>query len=319
MVNKKTALSFIVILQLIILLLVVAGCVPKQKKLAPKRLISEPTISLYLNETGEVKRLKIEEYVEGVVAAEMDTNWPINALAAQAILARTFTLKQIKDKGGVPQHKTDASTSVEEFQAYNPKKANKAVRLAVEMTRGEVVKYKGSYINAWFSACDGGTEASAAEGLSYQQEKTPYIRAGVKDGCLGITVKENKIWNTSFPLNIVRNAVLKVTGKDTGEINSGNVSVAQTGPSGRATLLRIGKTDVNGAALRLALGSDKMRSIFVEKIYVQDGSLIMKGKGYGHGVGMCQWGARGLASKGKSPKDIINFYFRDVRIEKLWK
>lgn len=298
----------------------IAGCTSgPQKKPAPGKMISEPTISLYVNETGQVKRLKMEDYLQGVVAAEMDTKWPVEALAAQAILARTFTLKQIKDKGGVPQHKTDASTSVEEFQAYDPTKINDNVRKAVAATRGEVVKYKGNYINAWFSACDGGVEASASEGLSYRKEQTPYINTGVKDGCLSVTVPENRRWTASFPVQTVRSAVMKTMGQDPGSITAANVSVAKRGPTGRAETLKIGKVTVGAAALRLALGNEKMRSIFLDTITVRNGQVVMTGKGYGHGVGMCQWGAKKMASQGKQPEDIIRFYFKDVTIDKLWK
>ncbi len=295
------------------------GCAPKQKKPVPRKMTVEPTISLFVNETGQVKRLRMEEYIKGVVAAEMDTEWPANALAAQAILARTFTLKQIKDKGGVPKHRTDASTSVEEFQAYDQAKINDNVRRAVDMTRGEVVKFRGNYINAWFSACDGGTEASAVEGLAYHREQTPYIKAGVKDGCLSITVPENRQWSASFPLNTVRAAVVKSTGTDPGEINSANVSVVKKGPSGRVAAFKIGKATVSGPVLRLALGSDKMRSIYITGFSVQGYNLVMTGKGFGHGVGMCQWGAKKMATEGKKPGDIIKFYFKGITIEKMWK
>lgn len=301
-----------------------AGCAGA-KKLLPgeqgpgKQPGKEPAIRLYINETGETKTIKMEEYIQGVVAAEMDPKWPVNALAAQAILARTFTLKQIKDKGGVPKYNTDASTSVEEFQAYDQSRINDNVRQAVKMTRGEVVKYKNDYINAWFSACDGGVGASAAEGLSYKKEETPYIKAGVEDGCLSITVPENVKWTAKFPLATVRTAVQQVTGNDPGDINADNIRVAKRGPSGRAETLKIGTQDVGGAALRLALGNEKMRSIYLDNMWIDGGNLVMTGKGYGHGVGMCQWGAKKMASEGKTPEQIIQFYFKDISIEKEWK
>jgi len=307
-----------ILLTAAILFAAIGGCAPA-KKPVPQKMRSEPTISLYVNETGQVKRLKMENYIQGVVAAEMDTKWPVNALAAQAILARTYTLKQMKDKGGVPQHKTDASTSIEEFQAYDPSRINDNVRKAVQATRGEVVKYNGDYINAWFSACDGGKEASAAEGLAFKKEPTPYIKSGVKDNCLTITVPENKHWRASFPVNTVRAAVKKTMGSDPGPITAGNVSIAKRGSTGRAETIRIGKVTVGSAALRLALGSDKMRSIYLNSIAVRNGQVIMSGKGYGHGVGMCQWGAKKMAAEGKSPEDIIRFYFKGVTIDKLWK
>lgn len=308
-----------VVLTFFLVLSLLAGCTPSKKPVPPEKLGSEPVISLYLNDTGQVKKIKMEEYIEGVVAAEMEPEWPVNALAAQAILARTFTLKQMKDKGGVPAHKTDASTSVEEFQAYDPKKINDNVKKAVQLTRGEVVKYRGNYVNAWFSACDGGTEASAVEGLAYNKEKTPYIKAGVKDGCLSITTPENKQWTATFPLDTVRSAVLKATGQNTGDINSGNVSIVKKGPSGRAETVKIGKATVSGPALRLALGSDRMRSIYLNSLHVSGGNIVMSGKGFGHGVGMCQWGARKMALEGKKAEEIIQFYFKDVTIGKMWK
>lgn len=277
----------------------------------------EPTISLYINKTGEKKNIKMEEYVQGVVAAEMDTKWPVNALAAQAILARTFTMENI-ESGRVKQlHGTDASTSVEESQAYDPTKINDNVRQAVERTRGEVITQGGKYIHAWFSACDGGVSATAAEGLSYTKEPTPYLIGGVQDGCLSITEPKNRTWETRVPLDQVRAAVQKVTGKETGPITA--VSIAQKGPSGRAEQLRIGDVTVSGPALRLALGSEKVRSTLLSSARVEGGQMVLTGKGFGHGVGLCQWGARLQAEQGKSPEEIIRFYFKDIEITRKWK
>ncbi len=314
---QKTISMFLV---LVLAMVVVGGCAPAAKKPYKKtKVTKEPIITLYINETGQKKRINMEEYIKGVVAAEMDPGWPVNALAAQAILARTFTMKQIKSKGGVPQHKADASTSVEEFQAYDVSRINDNVKKAVEMTRGQVVKYKGQFINAWFSACDGGEEASAAEGLAFFKEKTPYIKAGAKDGCLKVTLPENKAWTAKFPENIVVDAVRKISGKEPGPLTQSNVKVAKRGPSGRAETILIGKANVGGAALRLALGNDKMRSIYLDSLAYQGGQVVMAGKGYGHGVGMCQWGAKKMAQEGKKPQDIIKFYFKGVTVEKVWK
>jgi stage II sporulation protein D len=186
---------------LLMVSLLAAGCTRKQApapKPAQQPQGDEPTISLYINKTGEKKNLKMEEYIQGVVAAEMDTKWPVNALAAQAILARTFTLENI-NAGRVKQlHGTDASTSVEEFQAYDPTKINDNVRKAVEQTRGEIVIHNNNPIHAWFSACDGGISAGAQEGLSYTKEPTPYVKSGAQDGCLSITEPKNKAWNGLF-------------------------------------------------------------------------------------------------------------------------
>lgn len=280
------------------------------------KITSEPTISLYINETKEKKKIKLEEYLAGVVAAEMDPTWPANALAAQAILARTFTLENIKTGRVKKLHGTDASTSVEEFQAYNPQKINANVRKAVQMTKGEVVLHKGKYPHAWFYACCGGRTATAVEGLAFEKEATPYVKS-VPDSCLAITVPENKAWKAAFPMDQVRNAIKEQTGSDPGDINS--VSIVKRGPSGRAEKLKIGNATVGGAALRLALGSDKLRSMMLTNVSVQGGQLVFQGKGFGHGVGLCQWGANNQARKGKKPQEIVRYYFKDVQIVRRWK
>jgi len=308
------------ILGLVLLLAAVVFAVGYFKKPALRKPSppagSEPTISLYINRTGETKNIKMEEYLNGVVAAEMDTKWPVNALAAQAILARTFTMENIKAGRVRELHGTDASTSTEEFQAYDPSKINDNVRKAVELTRGKVVMSKDNYIHAWFSACDGGISATAPEGLAYTKEPTPYVKGGAKDNCLSITVPENRSWVVRIPLERVSEAVRKITGKDPGPITS--VSISKKGPSGRAEQLQIGAVTVGGPALRQALGSEMVRSMLLTGIGVEGGNLVLTGKGFGHGVGMCQWGARLLAEQGKSPEDIINFYFQDVQFKKMW-
>ena len=307
----------LIIMLCLALLYCAAGCGRKPApKIAPPAMQEEPVISLYDNKTGQKKNIKIEEYVQGVVAAEMDTKWPVNALAAQAILARTFAMENIKS-GRVKQlHGADVSTSVEESQAYDPAKINDNVRKAVEATRGEVVTYGGNYIHAWFSACDGGVSATVEEGLAYTKEPTPYIKGGAQDGCLSITEPKNKAWEARIPVAQVKSAVRDKAGKDTGQITT--AAVAKKGPSGRAEQIKLGGVTLGGPSLRLALGSEKVRSMLLSDVRVEGGQLVLTGKGFGHGVGMCQWGARLMAEQGKSPEDIINFYFKDIAIEKQW-
>lgn len=313
--NKQVGIAGIMVM--LLLCLQITGCHrPAERKIRPDVPRREPTISLYINESGEKKKLKMEDYIAGVVAAEMDPAWPVNALAAQAILARTFTLENIK-AGRVQQlHGTDASTSTEEFQAYNADRINENVREAVKRTRGEVITYQGDCIKAWFCACNGGITASAAEGLSYTKTPTPYVKAGIKDDCLKIAPPAYQAWETKIPLARVRAAIAKITGKAPGDITS--AQIIERGPSGRATKIKLGGAVVGGPVLRLNLGSEWVRSTFLTAITVQDNNLILKGKGFGHGVGMCQWGAKQLAQKGKSPEEIIRFYFKGVELKKYW-
>jgi len=298
------------------LLVSVTGC-GEQESRPGKEMKEEPTISLYIADTGEKKEMKMEEYIKGVVAAEMTSTWPIDALAAQAILARTFTLEKIESDGGVPTRGTDASTNVEEFQAYDPSRINNRVIQAVDKTRGEVVKYQDKYIKAWFFADGGGaTAASAEEGLAYKKEPSPYIQS-VKDPGFEITEEENKNWRAVIPLSTVRESVRKTAGNDPGPVNS--VQIVKKGPSGRVTSVKINKEEVSGPAFRLAVGSEKMRSTLLTGLSISGNNLVITGKGFGHGVGMSQWGARALAEQGKSPEEIINYFFKQVQIVKEWE
>ncbi len=298
--------------------LLVGGCARQApRKPIPGAPRSEPTITIFVNETGEKKQIKLEDYIAGVVAAEMEPTWPVNALAAQAILARTYTMDNLKS-GQIKQLRgTDVSTSPQEFQAYNPSRINNNVRQAVARTRGEVATYQGSYVKAWFNACDGGVTASAAEGLAYTKTPTPYLKAGIKDNCLAVTTPENRSWETRIPLERVRTAVKEITGRDPGAIAS--VRIAKYGPSGRAQELQLGSVTVGAPALRLALGSEWVRSTFLTDLKVENNQLVLKGKGFGHGVGLCQWGAKRLAEQGYSPEDIVKFYYKGIEIQKLWK
>lgn len=271
----------------------------------------DATISLYQHETGQTVELPLREYLYGVVAGEMDVNWPVEALAAQAIMARTFTLEKLED-GGVPERGTDASTDINEFQAYNAEKINENVRQAVDETANLVATYDGELIKAWFFADGGGrTAASAMEGLAYDKEETPYIKS-VDDPGFNLQENPNRSWETYFTMAEVTDAVEQVTG--TRRESFGKVSIAEQGESGRAVKYQFDDLTVGAAALRLALGGETMKSNLVETIEIRDGRLHVVGKGYGHGVGMSQWGARALAEEGKSAEEIVQYFFQDVEI-----
>jgi len=315
---RKCCLSVLALV--LVMAFLALGCQPAKKPDVTNRerkYDSEPTISLYDNETGQKKQMKLEEYIAGVVAAEMEPSWPVNALAAQAILARTFTMENIESGRVKKLHGTDVSTSVEESQAYDPSRITENVRQAVQKTRGEVITYNGRYIKAWFSASNGGKTASAAEGLAYFKTPTPYIKANMNDpASIQNTLPEIRQWTATIPGARVREAVKSISGKDPGPLTS--AAIAKKGPSGRTVQLKINNTVVGGPAFRLAAGSTEIRSMFLTGVSVQGGNLVLAGKGYGHGVGMSQWGAKNMAEKGISPEDIIRFYFKDIRIEKLY-
>ncbi|KUK31511.1 MAG: Sporulation stage II protein D [Thermoanaerobacterales bacterium 50_218] len=316
--NRSRLLIYIALFALVVAVFVgiVRGRQSSPEKAGEEFKYQEPTITLYDHKTGEKKKIRFEDYIAGVVAAEMAPTWPREALAAQAIIARTFTLHKIKYEGGVPQHGADASTDTEEFQAYDPGRINDNVRAAVEMTRGKVIRYNGKYVRAWFHANAGGKTATPAEGLGFTKEPTPYIKS-VADPGQEIAPPEERNWAASFPVGGVRKAVSRETGQDPGEFTS--AAIVERGPSGRATKIRLGSTVVSGPALRLALGTEAMRSTLLDRLEVRDGALVVSGRGHGHGVGMSQWGAYYFAREGKSPEEIIKYYYSGVTVDKIWR
>lgn len=272
---------------------------------------TEPVITLYNAKTGKVERIRMEDYVAGVVAAEMDTSWPKEALAAQSILARTFTLQKMEQ--GKTKHGTDASTDVKEFQAYAAEKANNRVRDAVRSTRGKVITYKGRYVRAYFHSCSGGLTSPAAEGLDFHEEPTPYLKV-VRDPPCDDPAQQH--WTATFTADEVLKAASQAGAKAS---SLSSIRVGRRGPSGRAIDLAIDGTAVSAPAFRTAIGPDRMKSTLLESLRLEGDRVVMSGRGWGHGVGMSQFGALDKARKGWDAERIINYYFQGVKIERLWR
>ena len=275
----------------------------------------EPQISVYIAEKDVVEVMPIEEYIAGVVAGEMDPDWSVEALAAQAIIARTFTLQKIAETGGVPHRNAHASTDIEEFQAYSAEDITANVKEAVKRTRGKVACYKNQFIRAWFSAYAGPRTARADEGLNFEEGNPPYIHIVDSPGKEIIPSEEGN-WSANFTLEKVRNVVREVTGEDPGFVEQ--VEIKENGPSGRVSIFAVNDQEISGPEMRLGLGSTEMLSTFIEEMNIDGGLLKMSGTGYGHGVGMCQWGARALAEEGMSPEEIVKYFYRDIDIVTLW-
>jgi stage II sporulation protein D len=275
----------------------------------------EPELRVYLAERNQIRGMEMEEYLMGVVAAEMDPTWHQEALAAQAIIARSYTLQKIAETGGVPRRNAHASTDIKEFQAYDASRINDNVREAVENTRGQVAVHGGEFIRGWFHAYAGPRTATAREGLEFRGPNPPYIRI-VDSPAEDAIPEEERDWVASFPLSRIRNVTRQITGSDPGQIK--RMEIADKGPSGRVTRFLVNDVEVSAPQMRLALGSTVMRSTFVNRISTEGNKVVMKGSGYGHGVGMCQWGARALAENGSSAEEIVRHYYRNIDIVKLW-
>ncbi len=282
-----------------------------------------PLLRVYVVDEEKVETMDVETYVEGVLAGEMKNDWPEEALKAQAILARTFVLKFVSEKQS-KYPDADISTDIEEAQAYDREAVNDSIREAVAATRGQVLSAAGELPYAWFHAHSGGRTEQAVTGLGWDEAEPAYT--AVVDGMEPTTVedenarqqlKEAQTWEASFSPEAFQEACAK-QGAEVQVTDGMRLSVAERGEGGRAKSLNVDGKQVNASELRLALGSTEMRSTLLTSLKVQDGQVIMAGKGYGHGVGMSQWGAYAMAQEGKTAEDIVGHYFENVTVAELW-
>jgi stage II sporulation protein D len=252
-----------------------------------------------------IEYLPLEDYLYGVLPVEMSPDWPLEALKAQAVASRTYALKYIN-----PARDYDVTDGVE-MQVYGgTSKGNARIIEAVTSTRGEVLKYKGRLVTAFFHACCGGHTGSAKSAWGEELIKPLY---GVTDPfCSG---SRHSRWEFYVPaqdlLKFIQtrgSTALKVKG----------VRVYRKDGSGRAATLRFttdrGVKDAPVTELRKYLGNYEFRSTLITRITPVKGGYEFGGRGWGHGVGMCQEGAKYMAMRGRSYKKILRHYYPGAAI-----
>lgn len=274
----------------------------------------QPLLRVYIKKEAIAAKMPVETYLYGVVAGEMRSDWPAEALRAQAILARAFVLKFVSEKESMYPD-ADISTDIAEAQAYDEAAIDARIRAAVDSTRGMVLATAGGQLPyAWFHAHSGGTTALAREALGWNKAEPAWTK--VAPGLDSPDAPpEAADWEASFTEEEFL-AACRQNGTNPNTING--LAVGEKGESGRAVTLIVDGEAVNAASLRLALGSTVMRSTLLTELRAENGMVYMAGKGYGHGVGMPQWGAYALAQAGKKGEDIALHWFNGLHIATLW-
>lgn len=272
-----------------------------------------PMIRLYDAENEKIEEIDIESYIMGVVAGEMRSDWPMEALKAQAILARTFTMKFLSSKES-RYAGADISTDIQEAQAYDALAVNDRIRQAVEETRGLVMVADGDYPHAWFHAHSGGKTELPTKALEYKED--PAYLSVVNSPESEDAPEEVQRWTAEFTLEEVAQAC-RATGVDIDQIE--RFEIGEKGESGRAVNFIVNGQRVSAPSFRLQIGASKLKSTLIDSIALRDGKLYFSGRGFGHGVGMSQWGAYGMAKTGSDYQTIISTYFQDTDLVRLWK
>ena len=279
------------------------------------------TIKLLHLETGQVEELSIDEYLYGVVSSEMPASYEIEALKAQAVVARTYTIYQISHNSGKHENADvcedfnccQAWISKEERLAkWSPEEAegnwNKIVQ-AVDSTKGKVVTYNGEVINAFFHANSGGITESSLNiwgGIDY-----PYLKSVETSGEDGYTQYASEVGlNQQELLNKLKTKYEDCT-IDFSQQNC--IQILEYTTSGRIKIIKFGNKEIAGTEARTLLGLKSTNFTFS----IDGENIKFLVKGYGHGVGMSQTGADSLAKAGTSYEAIIKHFYTNVEITEV--
>ena len=267
--------------------------------------VVDNNIYVEVKRSSGVVKLELEEYLIGCVGAEMPAAFNIEALKTQAIIARTYALKSIKtgkqltDNEGTQSYKDNnelRSVWGSSFNTYYNK-----IKSAVESTKGMYLSYNGNYIEAvYHSTSNGRTEVSTNVWGNYY----PYL------------VSVSSEYDSDSPTYIQAKYISyeELSGKLDYDVNiDTEINILSRTVGDRVEYISIGDKTYKGIDIRNKLGL-RSNDYDIEKT---DTGITFTTRGYGHGVGLSQYGANGMAKRGYSYIDIINHYYPGVSINNL--
>lgn len=263
---------------------------------------------LIFKKTLVINTLPLESYLYSVVGCEFNCD-EIEAMKAGACAARSYALYHLSSDKDFDLFSTDLD---QVYNGMNSETENS--RAACDKTRGMVCVYKGKPINAMYSSVCGGKTASAKDVLG---RDIPYLKSRSCNYC---EISSYYSWSNKYSKEnfheLVGERIKSIKGKNPGVIK--DVRVKKKDGSGRVKEIAV-RTDkgeflVYGEEIRRLLDL-KSRAF---EIRTQGNWVYINGKGWGHGVGMCAWGAIGMAKKGKNFRDILKYYYRGINIRRLY-
>ena len=271
--------------------------------------INNKVVKVKRTSSGDIISIPLEEYVIGVVAGEMPASFNDEALKAQAVASRTYVLKKQQNNkneydvlDGTSNQVYIDDEQMKEKWKDNYEKYSSKIKSAVKKTKGEVIMYNDNLIDAlFFSTSNGYTENSS----DVFKSNLPYLvsvesRWDKEES--PVFLSKNEVSKKEFLFNLGLN--------ETDSINISDVIKTSTG--------RIKSITINGKNFE----SSKLRTAFNLRstsfnIEVNDDRVIFNVSGYGHGVGLSQYGASGMAKEGYIYKDILLYYYKNCEIKKI--
>jgi stage II sporulation protein D len=250
----------------------------------------------------------LEDYLYGVVPVEMPAKWAENALKAQAVASRTYAV-YIKGKSKDKPYDLVATTASQVYGGYDAE--TPASNRAVDATRGEIITHNGRLIIAYFHSNSGGFTESAKAVWVAELRYLKGIRDPYSDNIPGGS------WELSLSYRTIQDR-LNQYGLNVGAVTE--IRPVDVGYSGRPLKIAVASTRggivLKSNDFRLKIGPMKLKSTLFRLRETTDG-LRIRGKGFGHGVGMSQWGAYRMAQAGYHYRDILRHYYTDVEITRL--
>lgn len=295
-------------------------------------------VRVYLANARKIENVPLEQYVRGVLAAEMPADFELEALKAQAIAARTYIVRRLRsgDTAGVPEG-ADVTDTVA-HQAYipldelakRPERMIARLNQAVNETRDQVVTYQGEPIMAAFFSTSNGYTENAED---YWKNPVPYLKSVPSPWDQAESPRYAE--TVELPLNEVLDklgltpAAVPGLAQATRQGGTGNSSSGTRPGGGLAAGVRILSRTAGKRVEEVQFGSKRFSGRDIrEKLnlrssafdWERDGDkLRITTYGYGHGVGMSQYGAQGMAKQGAGAERILTYYYTGVRLDKASK
>ena len=254
-----------------------------------------------IRELDVVNHIAIEEYLKGVLPLEMPAKWPLEALIAQSIAARTYTLFKMEETAG----KSWDVVATTGDQVYGGKAREvESTNRAVTISKGVTLTYKGKPARTYYHSTSGvRTENSK---IVFSEEAIPYL-SGVS--CIFDIESPYRFWKEDIPFAEIEERLRK-NGLTTGKLIK--LTPKSFTSSGRINELNLhtisGKKVIKATLFRKFMGTTRIKSTWFRLRNTLD-SVALSGRGFGHGVGLCQWGARGMAARGMGYKKILMHYY----------
>ncbi|WP_202079579.1 stage II sporulation protein D [Caldalkalibacillus salinus] len=327
MIRPITFLASVLVLCLLIVPAVIVQFMPKgagqvqEQQHVPLAIAKQGNapvimVSVYRTETGDIEKVPLEAYIRGVVASEMPTDFELEALKAQALAARTYIIRRLveKDFSDVPEGSVVTDTikhqvfqNEEELRArWGIEYERKISRIneAVNATMGLVLTFQGHPINAtFFSTSNGYTENSE----DYWGAEIPYLRSVESPWDTESPHYKNETTMSIEALQDKLNTTISVPASSDQPV----MEVVSRTAGNRVSEVAIGDQTFTGKEIRELLELDSSHF----DISIVNQSAVIQTTGYGHGVGMSQWGANGMAAEGHTAEEIVQYYYENIAIE----